>query len=371
MKDLNNLNKVVDPIHNPELQNKNVFEASTTPPIERLEEMNSASFENFTLEWVYATRKDRFPNGVFKYSGAGDKGRDIVCFIDDPQSENPRWINYQCKYFEGAVEPNKIWEEIAKITYYSFVKDFNPPQKSYFIAKKGMGPTLLDLLSNPQKLKTEFIKAWGNGRKLGKNKNSVLKGDFKDYIDSFDFSIFFHIPPITLIDEHSKTNYHALRFGRGAKVKRPALNHPDEIISAEEEQLEYIQQLLLAYSDYNKYSIINIEVLKKFEKLFKNFKEQRISFYFAEQLKQFGKETYPPNANYNDLMDQVYSGIFETLDMDYTDGHKRLLEVMKQAATLKITDHILKDNIKPRDLKGTCHQLSNEGKIKWIGEDDK
>lgn len=366
MKDINDFNIIKDPIGNPDLRSENVFEESTTPVVERLEQMNQSSFENFTLEWAYATHTDKFPNGVYKFAGTGDKGRDIVCFLDDPKSENPRWINYQCKYYSNPIDPATVYSEIAKIAYYSFKKDFNPPQEYYFVAKCGVSGNVLDLLNDSKKLKDKFLQAWAKNKKVGKNEDSRLAGDFKKYLESnFDFSIFSHISQMKMIDDHSKTYYHVLRFGRGAKVKRPVFIPPSEEIDNDEHQLKYIRELLVAYGEKQKTSIDSLKVLEKFDQLYDHFKYQRILFHHANQLKHFGKETYPPNADYDDLLEQIFDGIKETIEMDHENGYQKLLKVLEKASSLPIDSHILKENIKVRDKKGICHQLTNDGKFKW------
>ena len=369
MKDIEQLIEIDDPKNNPDLSNDNYFETTTKGTIERLEELNDKSFENFILEWAYGYNKSQYSGGAFKFNGAGDKGRDVVCFLENKQNKNAKWVNFQCKYYKNQLAPNDIWEEIGKVLYYTFIGDYSIPEKYYFVCHKGVGPKLFDFLQSPEKLKTNLLKNWAKDWGLAKSHNLNLEGKFKKHVEDFDYSIFTHKSQMDLIEEHSKTKYFVLRFGRGAKVKRKKPLLPKDEISKEEEQLVYIQELLKAYSSFKKEKIDKLEVLEKFEKLFNHFKEQRISFYFAEQLKQFGKETFSNHADYDSLMDQVYSGIYEILEMDYEDGYKRLQSVISHSTKLSIQDHILKENIQIRDKKGICHQLVDEKKFKWCDDD--
>lgn len=364
---MNDLKEISDPINNSDLKNKNIFETHATPAVERLEQLTDSQFENFILEWAFGYHRPRYPGGAYKVAGPGDKGRDIVCFESHPQTPGAIWDNYQCKYYKDKLQPSDIWEEVGKVVYHTFHKEFSIPRKYYFVSHKGIGPKLFDYLNNPASLKTEFIKNWNNNwATLNQKSDIFLTGDLKTYVETFDYSIFFHKAPAELIEQHAQTNYFALRFGGGAKVNRPEPKLPSDAVSSAEASLTYIKKLLAAYSEYKNEEITRVEALERFADLLRNFKEQRISFYFAEQLKQFGKETYPPDAQYHELTEQIYSGIMETLDMDFDNGFERLLAVLTQATNIQIDSHILKDLLKVRDRKGICHQLANDDRISWI-----
>src|SRR5690606_31167074 len=118
-----------------------------------------------------------------------------------PQSTNPRWVNYQCKYYKDPIAPSNIWEEIAKIIYYSYIQNYPIPTKYYFVAPKGVGVTLADYLANPETLKQKFIENWNSNWRICKSNNLTLDGSFKDYVLKFPFNIFFHKSQIELIEE--------------------------------------------------------------------------------------------------------------------------------------------------------------------------
>ena len=121
---LRDLIEIENPIDNEDLSNRNVFISHAKPAVELLEDLNDESFENFVLEWAFGYNKKKYPGGVFKVAGPGDKGRDVVCFMTDPKLPNANWDNYQCKYYKDKLSPSNIWEEIGKIIYYSFKKEY-------------------------------------------------------------------------------------------------------------------------------------------------------------------------------------------------------------------------------------------------------
>lgn len=66
------------------------------PPIERVRLMSCQQWEEFILEWADSL-KQKYAR-VERHGGAGDKGCDIVAFLD-PANDAP-WDNYQCKQYD-------------------------------------------------------------------------------------------------------------------------------------------------------------------------------------------------------------------------------------------------------------------------------
>ena len=102
------------------------------------------------------------------------------------------WDNYQCKHYDHALHPTDAWPEIGKILWYSFKGHYKPPRDYFFVAPRGTGTTLSQLLANSTALKAELIKVWNKAcRDTITNADSIpLSGHFAAYVDQFDFSIF-------------------------------------------------------------------------------------------------------------------------------------------------------------------------------------
>ena len=84
---------------------------------------------------------------VVRLGGSGDKGRDVVAYVNDEV-----WDNYQCKHYKDPLTPYDIWVEIGKLCYYTHIGDFTVPRKYYFVSPCGVGTKLWDLLKNKKNL---------------------------------------------------------------------------------------------------------------------------------------------------------------------------------------------------------------------------
>lgn len=177
-------------------------------------------WEQFVYEWVH------FQKGSYKkverYSGAGDMGIDIAGQADDKGIKGV-WDNFQCKHYDDALTPGVAMPEIAKILWYTFKKEYAPPRKHYFIAPKNCGTKLSKLLKDPQKLREHLYKNWDKdcAQKVTSTETISLTGDFKVYVDAFDFSIFTSRTCLEILDEHRQTPYYAVRFGGGLPTRPP------------------------------------------------------------------------------------------------------------------------------------------------------
>ena len=67
------LTKIGKPLINIELYGTDTH----IPPIDKVRIMDEDSFEQFILEWLYGSKKDKYET-IYKIGGSGDKGRDII-----------------------------------------------------------------------------------------------------------------------------------------------------------------------------------------------------------------------------------------------------------------------------------------------------
>ena len=223
--------------------------------------------------------------------GAGDKGRDIIAYIDPDVTYPRKWDNYQCKHYKDPISPSDIWVELGKLCFYTYRCDYTIPESYYFVSSKGCGPSLVDLLDRPDKINKQLIDNWNKKceREITKKAPIVLEGRFLSYVEKFNFSIIKRVTPITLLDQHSKTRYHAMIFGSRLKARPTPPSPPPNINQVE---TRYVDQLFEAFSDHLKKTVSNVDDIKNIEHLITCFVQARNCFYSAEALKSLLETNY-------------------------------------------------------------------------------
>lgn len=329
------------------------------PPIERIRIFSPAQWEDFVLEWADSLQ-DAY-GSVERCGGAGDMGRDIVAF---DKSDPTVWDNYQCKHYRSGLTPSDIWVELGKLVHYTYRGEYTFPRRYVFVAPQGAGTKLSNLLKKPEKLKKELIENWDNYCRTCITTTEVIEFDvaLSAHLDSVDFSIFEAIPPLRLIDQHAKTRWYAIRFGGGLPI-RPSVEPPP--FSVAEHEVNYVRELLDAYSDHLKHHVETVDDLAGYDDLNDHFNDSRLEFYSAESLRSFSRDTLPPGA-FEQLQAEIHSGIKDEFRAVHDDAYRRVMAVVKTARFLPITDHALKDRLSPLDRGGVCHQLANDKKFRWV-----
>jgi hypothetical protein len=172
-------------------------------------------------------------------------GVDIAGFTSESGFQDV-WDNYQCKRYDHPLRPSDIWVELGKIIYYSFKKEYLPPRQHFSVASQGIGTSLEQLLNKPNTLKAKTRENWEKHCEKGitSTEEIPLTGALQAHFDAFDFSIFTSKAHVELIEGHSTTGYHAVRFG-GGLPPRPDPDKPPTTPEATESR--YIRQILNAY----------------------------------------------------------------------------------------------------------------------------
>ena len=331
----------------------------------RVRSFSPDDWEVFVEEW--ATTLEGSYTKVRRFGGPGDCGVDVAGFCT-PDDFGGTWDNYQCKRYGHPLRPSDIWVEIGKIIYYSYVGNFSVPRAHYFVASSGVGTALEKLLNEPEELKANFQSNWNNHckKKLTATKIIELQGDFLAYVELFDFSIFSSRSHIELIDAHSHTSYHAVRFGGGLRA-RPKPDTPP--VQPATNESRYIRQLLDAYGDHLHIAVQNPVVLKAYQSLQDDFLRQRERFYHAESLRNFARVTVP-EGTFDELQDEVFHGVIDVTDRDHASGFERMGATVAQAALVSTTANPLTSVTKSQDRQGICHQLANDDRLLWVRNDD-
>lgn len=156
------------------------------------------------------------------------------------------------------------------------------------------------------------------------------------------------------------------------EISIPKEIEPPQDISPEEEK--YVCELLAAYAEATKSGELTKSDLDSLPTKYKrNFSDQRINYYSALRIDRFIRESLDKGEEHSKKWkSETHDYIKETLWDDYDDGYKRLLAVMKKVvdcSTTSIVDNI-QNLIGPKEKKGTCHLLVNDGCVRWVNEDE-
>ncbi|MCD1259230.1 hypothetical protein B5M42_010310 [Paenibacillus athensensis] len=334
------------------------------PPIDRLRTFSADQFEDMICEWVDGYLKKEYTS-VYRSGSAGDKGRDIVAFVND-DSPNHVWDNYQCKHYDHPLYPSDVWLELGKLCYYTFIKEYTIPRKYYLISSCGLGTSLSELIEYPTRLNAGLISAWEDKckRKITNVSEVSLTNELLEYIQKFDFSIINHCPPQKLIEQYSSTPFYKYRFGGGLNKPRPQSEAPGPSIKPEE--VRYVSQLFEAYSDHLGKKIAGVEELKSYSSLHRHFNRQREDYYKAESLRRFARDELPYDEPFEKLQDEIYRGVIDTAEDTHADGFVCVKETIKEARKLEITSNVLISYIDGSDRSGICHQLANNDILNWV-----
>ena len=329
------------------------------PAIDRIKLFSDTQWEDFVLEWADSLR-DRYAR-VDRCGSAGDMGRDVIATVKDASGV---WDNYQCKHYKDSLKPTDIWIELGKLAYYTRRGDYTYPRRYFFIAPQGAGTKLSNLLKKPEELRAGLITNWNAYCRGGITSTVVteLDDELRAHVEGLDFSIFDATPPLRILDEHAKTRWHVARFGGGLPPRPPAATPPNEPADTE---TAFVRELFRAYGDHLKQPVDVVGDLAHVAELREHFGDARLEFYSAESLRSFSRDTLPPGT-FEKLQNEVHSGIRDEVRGDHADGYRRVVAVVRTARTLPLGGHALHGRMAVRDHGGICHQLANDGKVRWV-----
>ncbi len=330
----------------------------SVPPIERVKLFSADQWEAVVAEWASSLPGYGL---VERAGGAGDKGCDVIATIDpsDPDSD---WDNFQCKHYDHPLAPGDIWAELGKLCYYTHIGEYSAPRAYRFVAPCGIGTKLLNLIKKPEQLREGLITNWAAkcAAQITVRRNVPLEGLLLEHLKTFDFTRVGHLPAPQLIEQHRKTPYFAVRFGLGLPT-RPASPLPPATITAGETR--YVAQLLEAYGDNQGAIYSSPASLAAPHK--RHLQRARESFYCAEALRSFSRDTLPDGA-FDNLQDQILDGVVDTAEADHACGLTRVNATTAHATNLGLTSSALLGRVEPNDRKGVVHQLANEDRLTWV-----
>lgn len=315
-------------------------------------------WEEFVLEWANCLTSEY--HSVKRYSGAGDRGRDVVGFVT-PDGLKGDWDCFQCKHYEHALHPTDAYPEIAKIINGVAEGYFKLPRRYRFVAPKGVGPSLSHLLSDNDQLHAALLKALSDDGSL-KHLDKDVRLRVTEALPSIDLSVFDSEQLDSIIEAHRRSPYHLFRFGGQLEPRPPSPEPPDEITDPE---ACYVGKLLDAYRERVGNSAMTLDDVAVSDWHKDHLSRQRISFFSAEALRSFARDKVPPRT-YEALQAEIYEGVVETEQSRFADGLDRLKAVLDRAGQVQLDENALISVSRQPDRKGICHQLANDGKLTWV-----
>lgn len=331
-------------------------------PWKVIQTYSASEWEEFIVEWTEGFTPPY--EQVVPLGGAGDKGRDVVGYVSDPTDLAGPWDSFQCKHYDHALRPSDVWVELGKLCVYTHRGDYTVPRRYRFVAPRGVGTKLHDLLKNPDVLRRELIANWDKAcrAEISDAEEFPLEGALKQYVEAFDFRIVWFVTPLEILKQHETTKHWHRRF-KVDKPQRPDLKEPPEDIQPHE--LTYTSCLLAAYGDHLKQPVASTDALKGFPMLWEHFRRSRGSFFGAEALARFSRDHFSPGA-FDAIKQHVFDGVIDVTQEAHVDGYQCVLRATQTAATLPLPHNDLVPYVGPADKKGICHHLANDKKLSWM-----
>lgn len=342
---------------------------ATTVPLQRLRNMDEDTYEEVVQVWAYVCLKAKGKySHVHRVGGAGDKGRDVIAYLDNTYN---KFDLYQCKHYKGELTYSNLYGEIGKLLTYTYKKTYPVPQHYYIVCPHGLAQSFRDLLQDGAKdLKKSLISDWDAKvvAKVGVTNSLKLDEPLKKYIEDFDYSIIKEKDPLTFVDEFREkgTPYFFWYFGGGWNaIKKTTLEKPAE---PDEKEHNYITNLLEAYSEHANEKV-NTSNLTDLDKAIYNrhLDRSRSIFYAAEEIRLTSRSSTPPDSDeFEELKNQINTFIGDTYDEDYDNGFTKVKKVVEKAGEYKHAESLLIGQFLDSNVKqGVCHHLSNEGILIW------
>lgn len=178
------------------------------------------------------------------------------------------------------------------------------------------------------------------------------------------FAMFKSVELTDALEVHRTTPYHSARFAT-TLTARPAHQPPPGQVAAHETR--YVDQLLQVYCQKHPEETLRPETLAANVKVGEHFQRQRETFYKAESLRVYARDSVPPGT-FDQLQDDVYSGVIDIAEAEHRSGYARLTSVLSQVGQLDLSRHTLIAVSNIDDRKGICHQLANADRLTWMPE---
>jgi hypothetical protein len=334
--------------------------APIVSPQGRIQLYDGDEWEEFIREWVTALETTYVQ--IKRFGGTGDHGADVAAFKSDLGLEGP-WDCFQGKHYADPLTFTDAAPEMLKVFRATNGGHWTMPDTYQFLAPRGCGTQLNQLLSLPAKLKARFLKELQDPSKpLGKELDDKERAAVASLAAETDFAMFKSVELLDALRQHKATPYHVARFGTTLADRPPAQPPPTAL---EPSEARYVEQLLDVYNERHPGQHIRADSVSSHDSVGEHFQRQREAFYKAESLRVYARDSVPPGT-FDLLQDDIHSGVVDVVDDTHLDGWTRMLKVLAHVGTLDLQQHTLIQVSDLEDRKGICHQLANSDRVTWV-----
>jgi hypothetical protein len=320
---------------------------------------SSDEWEEFIYEWAHGLAQSYVQ--IKRFGGSGDKGADIAAFKSERGLEGP-WDCYQGKHYARSLGLGDAAPEMLKVFLAVLEGHYVMPDSYQFLAPKGCLTSLNKLLSQPAKLQQAFLDKLVAGQPLSTGLATARLAELRELAAGTDFAMFKSVELAEALLVHRGTPWHSARFATSLKP-RPAHELPPVDVAPHETR--YVGQLLGVYCEKHPEEDLSADSLASNARIGQHFKRQRESFYKAESLRVYARDSVPPGT-FDKLQDDIHSGVIDTAEVDHRTGFDRLTSVLSLVGQLDLSRHRLITVAENDDRKGICHQLANADRLTWL-----
>ena len=334
------------------------LEGPPVTPKQRVYWYKPDEWEQFIREWATSLKYQQ----IKRMGGPNDHGVDVAGFKTNRGFEGP-WDCYQGKHYNRPLGRSDAFPEILKVFRAVHDSYYTMPERYAFIAPQGCGLSLNSLLSQPSQLRDKFIDWVAQKDGAAASLSDNTQNDILNLAQSTDFSRFQSIELEDILKAHSRTPYYSARFGTPLPKRNPYDGIIPEKVENHEER--YVSQLIEIYKEKIPNEEFSPDNISSHARYGSHFQRQRESFYSAEALRLYARDSVP-EGTFEDLQEDIYSGVIETAEGSHQSGLDRLSSVLTVAGQLDLQSHKLISVSNITDRKGICHQLANEDRLVWM-----
>lgn len=324
----------------------------------RIFELPAERLEAFVDEWISLKVKSYVQTE--RWSGPGDRGRDVVGYLTDRRHEGA-WHNYQCKQLQSRLTtPNAILE-LGKIFMHAAAGEYSLPSHYVFVAPRGVVRGLNDLLSHPESFRQAVIDKWDSvcRDRLVESQAVPLTPAILENIRAFDFKEIEALDSAKL-EKDEQIRPLLVRWFNDDPGPAPHGIVPDEI---QPEESSYLRQLVDAYSERVGAPFVDTLAALGHDRWGDHLRNQRTRYFDAASFKRFYRDSTPEQYLIT-LDEDIYQGVVDVYGEDYKDALARVDRVMAQAAVVTPSG-ILGRHARVQVKQGICHHFANEGRLLW------
>ncbi|MGY2127378.1 ABC-three component system protein [Blastococcus sp. SYSU DS0617] len=322
---------------------------------------SSDEWEEFIYEWAHGLAVSYAQ--IKRFGGSGDKGADIAAFKTERGLEGP-WDCYQGKHYARSLTLSDAAPEMLKVFLAVLDGHYVMPDSYRFLAPRGCATSLNKLLSQPTKLREALLNKLADGQPLAAALETARLAKVRELVTSTDFATFKSVELADALEVHRSTPWHSARFATSLKP-RPAHKLPPVDVAPHETR--YVSQLFSVYCEKHPEEDLSVDSLAFNARIGQHFQRQRESFYKAESLRVYARDSVPPGT-FDKLQDDIHSGVIDTAEADYGTGFERLSNVLSLVGQLDLSRHTLIAVTEIDDRKGICHQLANVDRLTWSSQ---